>query len=999
MTGSEKRPGQPDAAKVFTIPAGTAFLDALADGILAQAKGGPESLTAFHVLLPTRRACRGLREAFLRRSGGRPMLLPRLTPLGDIDEDDLAINEAEADSLALGPEESHPWAEIPSTIPSLRRQILLARLVLAVPGPDMGPGQAVRLAAELARLLDQVHTEKLSFDALPGLVPADSDFARHWQITLEFLTILSEQWPKILAAEGCIDAADRRNRLLSARADAWKKTPPPFPVVAAGSTGSIPATADLLNVISRLPGGCVVLPGLDREMDNGAPTPLPPSHPQFGMRSLLEKMDVDSDQVPDWPVSDHKGGTDARRRLVNVAMRPVEASHRWHEERTFSEDGLRGLTRIDCPGPREEAGTIALIMRQALENKGTTAALVTPDRSLARRVASELGRWGIEIDDSAGQPLAQTPPAVFLLLLARLMAEDFAPLPLLSALKHPLAACGKTPGACRAAARRLEIVALRGPRPAPGLRGLRSLIGGEEDCLDLVDAIDAASRPFLSHLSEGKVDTRDLTAALIQFAEALAKTPEASGADRLWAGETGEAVAAFVAELIESAGLMGKSDRRSFAGFLEEMMAGRVVRPRFGLHPRLHIWGPLEARLQQPDTLILGGLNEGTWPPDTHAGPWMSRPMMQTFGLPLPERRIGLAAHDFAQAACAGRVFLTRATRVGGAPTVPSRWLLRLQTLMAASGIGEQFRPDRKWLSWFEQLDAVARPRPVSPPAPKPPLSARPDRLSVTRIETLIRDPYAIFARDILKLKRLDPVDADPTAAERGTIVHEVLDRFTREFPDALPDDALDRLLDIGRHVFGKTMHDPAVKAFWWPRFERLSRWFLCYERDRRAAGVRVLATEVPGAMMLESAGGAFHLTGRADRFDRLPDGRIAIIDYKTGQAPTWKQVKSGLVPQLSLEAAMAAAGDFDGVPATEAGELVYLRLTGGRDAGQCLILDDGIAELAADALEGLRRTIAAFSNPDTPYLSRPRPMFARQYGDFDHLARVKEWTVSGAEE
>ncbi|MCG8507756.1 MAG: double-strand break repair protein AddB [Rhodospirillales bacterium] len=1000
MIENGNQPAKRDAAKVFTIPAGTPFLDSLATGILSRTDGRPEALTAIHVLLPTRRACRGLRDAFLGKSDGRPLLLPRLTPLGDIDEDELAIDEAvDGSGSWLTERDGAAGIHIPPAIPGLRRQILLARLVLAMSANDKPLEQAVRLANELARLLDQVHTEKLSFNALPGLVPDDQEFARHWQMTLDFLTIVSEQWPKILEAEGCIDAADRRNRLLSTRAAAWLRSPPEHPVIAAGSTGSIPATAELLAVISRLPDGSVVLPGLDREMGDVVSAPLPPSHPQFGMRTLLDKMDVEPDRVPDWPATADTATPRDRRRLINIALHPAEASHRWHEQVRFTEDCLNGLSRVDCPGPREEAGVIALMMREALETNGETAALVTPDRLLARRVASELGRWGIEVDDSAGRPLAQTPPAVFFLLLARMIAEDFAPLPLLSALKHPLAACGKTPSACRAVARRIEILALRGPRPSPGLDGLRRRLEDHEDCLALLDHLETTARPMLSLLSAGPADTGDLIAALVGFAEACAETPEESGAERLWAGENGEAMAAFVAELLESANLMGKSDRRLLAGFLRETMAGRVVRPRFGLHPRLHIWGPLEARLQQTDILILGGLNEGTWPPETHAGPWMSRPMMHAFGLPLPERRIGLAAHDFAQAACARRVVLTRATRVAGTPTVPSRWLLRLETLMAASGLGRTLQPNRRWLSWFDGLDSAPRPAPVSRPEPKPPLSARPKKLSVTQIETLIRDPYAIFAREILGLKRLDPIDADPTAAERGIVVHEALDRFTRAFRDSLPDDAMDRLLEIGRRVFDDHMHDPAAQAFWWPRFERLSEWFVDHERSRRAGGVRLRATEVRGSMRIDLPGMTFLLTGRADRIDRLPTGKIAIIDYKTGQVPSWKQVKSGLVPQLSLEAAMAAAGDFDDVPAAEPAELVYLRLTGGRTAGQVRTLEDGVPELAAEARDGLKRMIAAFSRPDTPYLSRPRPMFARAQGEYDHLARVKEWTVVGGEE
>jgi len=982
------------APAVFTIPAGSPFLDALADGILAQAGDGPDALTDYRIFLPTRRACRGLRDAFLRRGGGKPMLLPRLLPLGDMDEDELAISEAGDAAGGLSSADAPPGAEeLPPAIPGLRRQILLTRLVLALRGGDTTPEQAAMLAAELGRLLDQVHTERLDFADLADLVPRD--FAEHWQITLKFLTILTELWPAVLADEGCLDSADRRNRLLTLQAESWRKSPPQTPVIAAGSTGSIPATADLLSAIARLPQGCVVLPGLDR-----AARPITdPSHPQTGMQALLAKLGVKPADVPDWPAPSHPPVENPRRRLVNTALQPADATRGWHAEAAFTADCLDGVTRIDCPGPREEAGVVALMMREVLEADGTTAALVTPDRTLARRVATELRRWQVGVDDSAGQPLAHTPASAFLLLAGRMVAEGFAPVPMLAALKHPLAGCGRSLSQCRAEVRRLEIAALRGPRPAPGLDGLRAVLGEAAAEFDgLLGYLDQAGERFRNLVSAGEADAEALTDALIELAESLAATDEEPGADRLWVGETGEAAAAFIADLRDSAGALGALDGSRFPGLLEALMIGRSVRPRFGQHPRLHILGPLEARLIQTDVLILGGLNEGVWPPETQSGPWMSRPMMQSFGLPLPERRIGLAAHDFAQAFCAKRVVLTRASRVGGTPTVPSRWLLRLETLLAGSGLAGRFRPDSRWLDWFERLDAVPPEDSVQiqAPAPKPSVAVRPRRLSVTQIETWIRDPYAIFARHILGLKPLDPIDADPTAAERGIIVHGALERFTEEFPADLGPDALERLLRIGHKEFEETASQPGIRAFWWPRFERLARWFIEFEAARRAAGIRVQATEVDGNMKLDAPAGPFELVARADRFDRLADGSLAILDYKTGQAPSWPQVKSGLVPQLSLEAAMAAQGAFGGVDPAAVAELIYVRLTGARVPGEGRVLDKEIAEIAADALSGLARRIARFDDPKTPYRSRPRPMFARAFGDYDHLARVKEWATGG---
>ena len=994
--------GRPPA--VFTIPAGTPFVDALAAGLVERIGGGPEDLAAAIVLLPTRRACRALGEAFLRLTGGRPTLLPRMRPLGDLDEDELAIAGA-FDLLAEMPSEDGAAGgdDIPPALSGLRRQILLTRLVMALSGRDTSAEQAARLAAELGRLLDQVHTERLDFAALAGLVP--DELAEHWQVTLEFLAILSEQWPRVLAAEDAVDTAERRNRLLAAQAAAWRRHPPAGPVIAAGSTGSIPATADLLKVVAELPQGCVVLPGLDTDMDEETRDALDPTHPQYGMVRLLAHLELSVEAVQPWPPADRPSPADQpaaaeRRRLIQVALRPAGLTDRWRRQAPFSAAALEGVSRIDCPGPREEAGVIALILREALETAGRTAALITPDRALARRVAAELRRWAIDVDDSAGAPLAHTPPAAFLRLALAMVAEDFAPVATLAALKHPLAAGRRRPVAFRTAVRELEIAALRGPRPAPGIDGLHAALGGQASRFAaLLASLEEAVASLHALLRQTAADPLALVSAHVACVEALAATDEAPGAARLWAGEAGEAVAHFLAELADSAASLGPLAGRQYAGLFDALMAGRVVRPRFGRHPRLAIWGPLEARLQQADVVVLGGLNEGCWPPETQAGPWMSRPMMKSFGLPLPERRIGLSAHDFAQAFAAPRVVLTRASRVEGTPTVPSRWLARLDALTAGSGLAQALETDRRWIAWFEGLDAAGPPRPVVPPRPRPPAEARPRRLSVTQVEAWIRDPYAIFARHILGLAPLDALDADPAAAERGTIIHDALEAFIRAVPGELPADAEDRLIAIGRQVFGDRTARPGVRAFWWPRFERLARWFIDFERRRRAAGHRVLATETRGELVLAAPGGPFLLSGRADRLDLTPTGDLAIIDYKTGQVPSRKQVECGLAPQLSLEAAMAAAGGFAGIPAKSVAEMIYLRLTGGRLPGEERVLNEGVAAIAEEAMSGLARKVALFDNPRTPYLSRRRPMFERDVGDYDHLARVKEWLAGGGDE
>jgi ATP-dependent helicase/nuclease subunit B len=980
------------APHVYSIPPGVPFVDALAAQLLRETAADPLALSRMTVLLPTRRAVRSLREAFLRCSEGKALLLPTLTPIGDIDEEALAF-APEAGPLAAAA------AELPPAIPELRRRLLLAELILKLKGLSLT--HAVQLAGELGRLIDQVATERIGFEGLAGLVPVR--YAAHWQITLAFLRIVTEHWPKVLAEEGALDPAERRNRVLAAQGSLWRRHPPADPVIAAGSTGSIPATADLLALVASLPTGRVVLPGLDRHTDADAWERLAPSHPQFGLRQLLGHLGLARQDVADWPWQGALSSPPARAALIAEAMRPAGSTDAWRRRETLPEEALRGLARIDCPTPREEARVIALRLREALETPVLTAALVTPDRALARRVAAELKRWDVEVDDSAGTPLAATPPGTFLRLLAEAAAERLAPLPLVALLKHPLAAGGEEPPTFRQAARLLERHLLRGPRPAAGIRGLRAAVrrlgDGEvrKTLSKLIDCLEEALAPLLKLLGRRAIAAAQAVAAHIAAAEALAATRQRSGAAALWAGEAGEAAALFVDELALAARRIGRLEGGSYPAFFATLLDERVVRPRYGRHPRLFIWGPLEARLQHADLVILAGLNEGTWPPAPTIDPWMSRPMRATFGLPEAERRIGLSAHDFAQAAAAREVVLTRALKVDGTPSVPARWLLRLDALLAAGGVALETATPARWLGWQKKLDeAPGPPAPSAPPAPRPPLAARPRRLSVTEIETWMRDPYGIYARHVLGLKALEPLDADPGAAERGSFIHAALDRFVREFADALPGDALAELLRIGTAAFGPALERPGVRAFWWPRFERVAAWFVEREGQRRAllAGSR---TEVRGLMTLATRGEPFLLAAKADRIDRLQAGGLVIIDYKTGRLPHPAEVAAGLAPQLPLEAAMALAGAFREVPGEAVAELAFWRLSGGTPAGEECRIEGDVQELARSARAGLLALIERFDDEATPYAARPRPEVGPAFSDYEHLARVKEWSAGGA--
>jgi ATP-dependent helicase/nuclease subunit B len=995
-----------DLKGLYSIPAGHAFAEQLAEGLFRNLGPDPQTLAAATVLLPTRRACITLRDAFLRVSAGRALLLPRLLPLGDIDEEDLGLYATDAPWPAFG--ETGPR----TVMAPLRRQLLLARLILhwaeqraaLEQAPGMSADQALRLASALARLQDQIDTEGLELTQLTDLVP--ENYAAHWQDTLKFLAIVSEAWPRLEADLGAISPAKNRRQLTLAQAEAWRSQPPEGPVIVAGSTGSVPATAALIASVAALPQGAVVLPGLDLVTPDDVWGEIlrDPSHPQFGMAQLLERLEAPRDQVKPWPAGDETEEIQLRRHFATVALYPAESTLAW---RAFAEEvpqealkqALAGVSRIDCSDPGEEARVIALMMRGQAGDPARTAALVTPDRNLARRVAAELRRWSIEVDDSAGTPLGKTPPGAFLQLLAEAAAARWAPLDLLSLLKHPLAAAGEAPGAFRRKLRRLEDTVLRGPRPAAGLEGLRqaiSLSAGAEELSAWFDHLAALLSPLEGALLADCSRLSDVVAAHLSVAEALAESDSESGASRLWSGEAGEMAASFASDILGTEDVELLVRPESYPALFAGLLGARDVRPRYGRHPRLQIWGPLEARMQSADLLILGGLNEGTWPALADPGPWLSRPMLERLGLPSPERGIGLAAHDFLEAFSAPRVVLTRAKRVEGTPGVPSRWLLRLDALAKAVDVEEVFRAeDGSWQYWAGILDALAEPEPCSPPAPRPPVSARPRKLSVTRIETWMRDPYGLYAERILDLRARDPIDADPGAADLGILIHKVLELYFRRHPEGPPDDPLASLLAFGAAAFSEFQAKPGVWAFWWPRFQRIAAWF-ANEEAQRSDAVRRSFAEVKGELTFAAPAGAFTLTATADRIDLTRQGELVIIDYKTGGVPAKKDIELGFAPQLPLEGAIARAGGFADVSPATLSALAFWRLTGGEPPGRIHPVAGNASLFADQALAGLEALVCAFDDPQTPYRAVPRPGWAPRYSDYAHLARLKEWAFGG---
>lgn len=978
---------------IFTIPAGIPFARALSEGVIARVGGDPLALADALVLVPTRRAARTLRDAFAEALGGA-VLLPRIRALGDVDDEESFFDPSTDDIQSVPP------------VAPLRRRLLLATLVQRWGEAKHAPlpfTQALASAGELARFLDEAVTQGADLGKLKTLAP--DALAAHWNEVVKFLAIVSEQWPKLLEAEGASEPAASRDARLRALAAEFAAHPPRAPVIAAGSTGSIPATAELLKTIANLKTGAVVLPGLDADLDAPSWKQLEPAHAQFGLRQLLTYIGVEREDVELWaPLPGAYPARAARVRFLSEALRPPPTTDSWRDlvegAGAGLAPGLKNFWLVEAQNPREEALVVACALREALETKGRTAALITPDRGLARRVAAELTRWDITIDDSAGQKLSRTPPGAFLALLARTAAERFAPVPLLSLLKHPLAAGGEERSFFRRNVRALEMAALRGLRPEPGLNGIAARLANANAPFALQNWFARLTRllePFAQAITAKNATLAELARAHGAAAEALAATDAEAGANALWRGQAGEAAAKLLNELDRDGANIAIAPARQYAEAFHELAEMRAVRPLYNLHPRLAILGPLEARLLDFDLVILSGLNEGQWPAEAATDPWLSRPMRAALGLDAPERRTGLAAHDFATLCAAREVLITRSLKENGAPTVPSRWLLRIKQLAKGLGLDSALNARRDLRLWARALDDAVRDPRAPRPAPRPPVEARPRTLSITEIETWLRDPYAIYAKHVLRLKRLEPIDQDPGPRERGIAIHAALERFLKTFPADLPSDAMEQMLRFGDEAFTDAGATNAILALWRPRFQRAARWFLAYEAERRRHIAKSLV-EVKGSLEIP-AQAKFTLRGRADRIDFLADGEASIVDYKTGRVPSNKQIKSLVAPQLPLEGAMLMAGAFGDARPTHLREFIHIQLTGGEPPGRECIAEIDTGTKADEALARLAARVARYDGPGEPYRSREMPFRLTDEGDYDHLARVREWSAEGAGE
>jgi ATP-dependent helicase/nuclease subunit B len=973
------------APRLYALPPGVNFAEALATGLRRRLTDAPaETLARVEIAVNTRRTSRTVIEAF-EHSTGDAGFLPRLSLLDSLGD----RVKGTANSTGAFP-----------PIDRIARRLMLMRLVEVMlrARPQLGPlGAASALAAALARLLDEMQRDGTPLSSLHTALPTGdaglntpaTDFAAHWGATLQFLSVIETAWPAMLQEMGASDPETLRAVRTGALLQEWAVHPPAHPFIAAGSTGSTVITSDILAAVAHLPQGAVVLPGFDFALDAEGWGAVGPEHPQFGFARLMAKLGVRPGQVVRW---DEDAPAAPRARLLAEALRPAPVTHSWRaaipELRANADAALIGVTLVEASNLREEADVIAIAMRRALNtDQNMRAALITPDRNLARRVTAALGRWGLFPDDSGGRPLGLTPPGVFLRQTAAMLcanSDQFDAVALLALLKHPFTGAGADRAELRGQIARLEMKGLRDRDQALRLNGVSSILTATaRDDEHLTGTLLANVLQELRPWRHESTPLADLIAAHRKAAEAIA-------GDELWAKKAGRAGLSAMERFADAAPGYGEATPSAYLSLLSAAMseAGDVREEAYRPDPRLAIWGPLEARAQSADLIILGGLNEGIWPASPGADPWLNRPMRAEIGLAPPERRVGLAAHDFLQGASAPQVILTRSLKVDGAPATASRWVQRLTTLIAGideAGLAAIKARGANLIAIAHTLhhpdaSTLAAPR----PAPRPPTDARPKRLSVTEIETLIRDPYSIYGRHVLGLRALTAVGAPPDQRTRGTVLHDAAERFVKATMQGWPD---------GQHAaaaFDKAADEAIEASFaghfravaWRARLADLKTKFLAAEAERRGEGAPQ-AVETKGE--LEVAG--VKIVGKADRIDKLRDGRLAIYDYKAGDPPSKKQV-AFFAKQLNLLAMIAGVSGTKEITARPVGKLAYLTLKTGKDAGT-----ERPVEIEEDAQSRLFDLLTEWADAEQPYLARAAPETTNFESDYAHLSRFGEWT------
>ncbi|MFT7311662.1 MAG: ATP-dependent helicase/nuclease subunit B [Paracoccaceae bacterium] len=970
--------------RLFGAAPGVDFPTALIAGLEARMAGRPpEAWARITLYVNTRRMQRRLHEIL---TAGPPRLLPKIRLVTDL-----------ADLPQIVP--------VPPALPALQVKLQLAQLVtrLLDNDPTLAPRSAVfDLAESLAALIEEMHGEGVSPDTLRALDMGEH--SAHWARSLAVLNIVTSFFdadPTHLPGNEA-----RLRRVVTTLADTWAKTPPHDPIIVAGSTGSRGATRLFMEAVARLPQGAVILPGYDFDQPDNVWHGLSDAltaedHPQYRFRVLMDALDLTPPDVQPWTTL--APPAPERNKLISLALRPAPVTDQWRRDgkamQTEVPAAAAGMTLIEAPSPRFEAAAIALCLREAADN-GLTAALISPDRMLTRQVASALDRWSILPDDSAGRPLNQTAPGRFLRHVAGLFGARLRLDACLTLLKHPLTASSPgMRGNHLRFTRELELFLRRSSCAFPTPEALALWVGKSDKNDGRGAWADWVGIHILTPPPASEQPLEDHITAHLALAEILAAGPSVTGSGALWLKKPGETARQAMHKFEQAAPFGGIFSTFDYTTLFTKIISGEEVREETLSHPRIMIWGTLEARVQGADLVILGGLNDGTWPELPTPDPWLNRQMRKEAGLLLPERRVGLSAHDFQQAVAAPRVVLTRSVRSAEAETVPSRWLNRLGNLMRGLGdTGKDAFDQMKkrgdyWLDLASALETPAtRVDPAPRPSPCPPVAVRPKELSVTAIARLIRDPYDIYAQRILGLNKLNPLNPTADARLRGNVLHDAFKQVIKvgQHLPTDPEIAHAALLAALEKALEKEVPWPAMAAFWLARFRRSLPAVLNREQMRAAVGIPVLI-ETKHAIKL--TGLDFTLTAKPDRIDELSPGTFAIFDYKSGPPPSEKQVLS-FDKQLPLTAAMLERGAFAPLGTGRVEQMTYIGLgAGGKDVDIPLIPKNSETLLPDSTWEGLVQLIRAYNQPTQGYTARRANQSVRFVGDYEHLSRYGEWS------
>lgn len=976
----------------FNVPATTPFADRVAQYCDELAEKDNISLSKIKIFLPTRRSIRTLQEAFLQRSKGKPRILPIMQSVGDADLEEASF----ADPHAIN---------IPPAIDSMHRQIILARLLERVWPHNYNFLQAMAVASDLGQLIDQIHTEELDISKITDIMSV-RELAQYWEITTTFLTtLLGEVWPQYLADNKMIDMGLHRKMRIHALTKFYHDTESNDPIIMAGSTGSIPSTRHFIRTIGNRNNGHAIFPAIDMIMDEKTWFEVGEGHPQYLLKNLLSFCAITRDDITN--LTNHNN--DNRLYLMSEMMRPAITTDKWQslafdQSHQQIEDGLGGITVCEAENDHHKSMVIALAILEiaADPDQQKTATLITPNRYLAMRVQANLKQWGINIDDSGGTSLTNTPIGQFALsAFASYRQNQIYPIEFLSCLKNPY--MGNDISNTRTSVRSVEKELFRGVRPHGDFENLLNLSQKNKNFLTQLQIKFSSMAP----LQSGKHPAEKMVVAHVHLLENMAQSSEESGAERLWRGDDGESLSDLFKSILAYAHNLPEMSVDDYYQFIESLLSGKSFTAKFGKHPRLSILGQIKSRMIQSDRVILSGLNEGIWPPESGFDAWMSRPMRGHFGLPSLEQKTTLAAHDFACGFCAKDVFITRSKKSDGQPTLPSRWLERLETVLLAAQIPEKLWPHRRGKNyefWAHSLRKSDRQQIISRPMPMPDLDKRPQEFSVTEIEKWMRDPYWIYAKKILNLRKWDDVDMNISVADRGTIIHDAMDRFTNQYKtDFLPDNAFDDLISIGDSVFKEQAQNPEIHGLWWPRFTKTATWFIDHERDWRL-GTDKIYSEIKGGIELSINGTNFHLNGKADRIENRKNQSVFIIDYKTGNPPQAGDVNDGIASQLPLEALILNQNGFDINTTHDECYLSYWVLSGSGDGGSVSPAQGKKGKdtqtLMSEAFEGLQSLMSVFHSVETPYIGSPDAtrMIKIDYNDYAHLQRISEWMVTGDE-